>query len=125
PIRLSQAARTVGRRVDPMTGEPDALEVELAALRPCVPSPDLRRRIGERIARPAASKTWRWAIAAAGLLAVGLAVFLWPAPPTIESHLPPVVPPPVLESEEPPPTAWDYRQALSRSPEALEELLDR
>jgi hypothetical protein len=85
----------------------------------------LTQRIGERLARPASSKAWRWAIAAAGLFAVGLAVLLWPAPPKIETPVPSVAPPRVLELVEPPPTAWDYRQALNRSSEALEELLDR
>jgi hypothetical protein len=107
-----------------MTDEPDPLEAELAALRPREPSPELPLRIGERLARPASPKTWRWAIASIGLtLAIAAAIVFWPRPPAIVEPEPPVDLPSSIFDESLP-TVWAYRHALSESPQALDAMLD-
>jgi len=108
-----------------MSDAPDPLEGELAALRPPPVSPELRRKIADRLAR--SRRAWRLA-AVAGLIAVGLtAALAWRAGGRRDKAVPvPVVPAPapaaVPESSEP--TLIVYRRALARSPEELDAMLD-
>jgi hypothetical protein len=112
--------------------ELDPLEAELRNLRPRQPSPDLPRRIGERLASapaPPVRRTWPWHLAlAAGFAAACLvvAVLVWRSGkhddrPRVEHQGPPL---PVAERPEPLPTLGAYRRALDESPEALDALLD-
>ena len=107
----------------------DPLEDELSALRPQPVSADLRRRVGERLSAPPSSRRWLWGIAIAGVLvAGGLIAFVRPNRPEPAPPVPPavVVPQPAPpESESPAPSVLAYRQALARSPEALDALLDQ
>ena len=128
-----------------MNTENDPLEAELAALRPCEPSPKLHERIAERLAADSAPphprplphngrgvrRGWRWiAGLAAGVIAAGIAVaVLLPR----GSDRPPVAEPPV-EAPQPLvasafdkalPTLWQYHSTLGRSPNELDALLDQ
>lgn len=111
-----------------MSEAPDPLDAELAALRPCGVSPDLRRRIADQLAGPPVRRRWVWAIALAGALtAAGGLVLVAPWQPVPIPPVPPVVapaPPAAVESEDVTPTLMAYQRALTRSPEDLDALLD-
>jgi hypothetical protein len=102
-----------------MTPPPDPFEQKLQSFRPRPPSPTLRRRIAGQLA---AAPVRRWRAAATALVAacVALAVLLprGRGPDTVV-----VIPPPPPAAG--PPTVLAYHQALARSPEALDDLLDR
>ena len=114
-----------------MSETPDPLEAELSALRPLEVSPDLRRRIADRLADPTPSRPRRAGIlvlvgslAAACLAAV---LFRWggdggvgPGPIAV-----PPRPAQVAGIDDPWPTLLAYDRALAHSPEALSTLLDR
>ena len=105
----------------------DPLEAELSALRPHEVSPDLRRRVAERLGGSAPEKTRRsWVIAlAGGLAACAAAVLLWwgwrNGQPQQTIVQPPSAPTAAVEA----PTLQAYRLALARSPEDFDALLDR
>src|SRR3954451_18100774 len=114
----------------------DPLEDELSAFRPIEVSPELRRRIAERLAHPAPLGSRRpWTIALAGAFAAaGLAAILlgWGVGPGVHvDHTrqadvgpPPAAPAPRAdEVEDPLPTLQAYRRAAARSPEDLDALL--
>jgi hypothetical protein len=109
-----------------MSDAPDPLERELAALTPPAVSPELRRRIADRLARPPA---WRraWPLAlAAGLVAAGVAVLVYPrgGGPVQPVPVVPPAPAPAAEPASPEPTLIVYWRALARSPEELDAVLD-
>jgi len=112
-----------------MSDTPDPLETELAALHPRPVSPELRSRVADRLSAPPARRRWAWGLALAGVLVTAGLVALFapgskpPAPP-----VPPVVvpaPPDPVESTDPAPSVLVYQQALARSPDDLDALLDR
>jgi hypothetical protein len=111
-----------------MSEAPDPLEAELAALRPHGVSPELRRRVSERLAEPPFhGRRWRRRLAlAGGLAAAGLATLLlgwgggWPG-----HTIAPPPPAPAARVEDPNPTVLEYERALARSPEELDALLDK
>jgi hypothetical protein len=107
---------------------PDPLEAELAALRPRGVSPELRRRVADRLAtRP--TRRWPWAVALVAVLAsAGGLALVAPWNKELPPPVPPVVvpaPPAVRESPDPAPSVLAYQRALARSPEELTALLDR
>jgi hypothetical protein len=114
-----------------MNETPDPLEAELAAFRPMDVSPELRRRIATRLSRSTAGPKRRlWTIAlVAGLAAACLvALFLGRGGHRGVDRRPAIVGPPLVTSgrtEDMLPSLRAYRQALDRSPEDLEALLDR
>jgi hypothetical protein len=97
----------------------DPLEAELRSLRPQPLSPAMRRRLGDRLTAAPAGRRRHGLVALTGSLAasaLALATLLRfgaepPAPPAREAATLP--------------TVQAYRQAFARSPEALDELLDR
>jgi hypothetical protein len=104
----------------------DALEAELRGFRPRPTSPALWGRIAERLAEPVATPSLlrqRLALAG-GLIAAGVAlvVVLHVAGPP--RRVAPVPPRQVANRTATPPSVRAYRQALARSPAALEALLD-
>lgn len=111
-----------------MSEAPDPLEAELAALRPHEVSPELRRRVAERLADAAPGRVRRlgWLALAGGLAAACLAAVLFgwwarrgePKPMAVR-------PAPPAAVEGPGPTLLAYERALARSPEELDALLDR
>jgi hypothetical protein len=109
----------------------DRLEAELADLRPRDASPQLRQRIADHQARSGSSGWFRpWGLALAGGLAaavLALIVFPWSIKRPGEPELLPVQTKPVprVEAEAPSPTLVTYQRALARSPEALEDKLDK
>jgi hypothetical protein len=114
-----------------MSEAPDPLEMELSALRPREVSPELRRRVAERLAESSpARRRWLWRLALAGGLAaavVAAALFGWradrgdePAPIAVV-----VEPDLVIEVQGTFPTLIEYERALARSPEELDSLLKR
>jgi hypothetical protein len=110
---------------------PDPLAEELAALRPHELSPAFRRRVAESLAgpRPVTSR-WPWVVAlAGGLAAAVLAVAILgrggdPGVVTTRAIVEPR-PGPAVQAEDAMPTLQAYRQALARSPEELDALLDK
>jgi hypothetical protein len=117
-----------------MTEPFDALEAELEALQPRQPSPQLQRRIAERLEHvPLSWKTrFAWSVVLASGIAAGvsLAVFLWrPKPQTSQPEIvrekPPAPIPPTVAVDNRLPTVGAYQQALAESPEAFEALLDQ
>jgi hypothetical protein len=114
-----------------MSEAPDPLETELLALRPHEVSPELRRRVAERLAESsAARRRWRWRIALAGGLAaafVAAMLFPWRAGRRDEPAPIPVVVQPALavEAKRSFPTLIEYERALARSPEELDSVLKR
>jgi hypothetical protein len=117
-----------------MTEPPDPLEAELSALRPREISTGLRRRVAERLADPphARRRIRRLALAACLAAACLAAVLLrWgrhgpvsdPAP--IVGRPRPAPPAEVEAQADSEPTLLAYELALSRSPEELDELLDK
>jgi hypothetical protein len=114
-----------------MNEPPDPLEAELAALPPHDVSPELRRRVAERLADvpPRRRRRVLWLAVAGGLAAACLAaVALWwglgrhvePDRPVVRNE-----PAPPAEASPPGPTLLAYQRALARSPEALDALLDQ
>jgi hypothetical protein len=119
----------------------DPLEVELAALQPREPSPQLRERIGSDLAshplasttqpRPAAHlispRTGLFAVAAAIAACAILAFGLRPAKqPVISKPIDEVPPAPLAAAFDPSlPTVWNYQRALGGSPSAVDSLLDK
>jgi hypothetical protein len=114
-----------------MSESPDPLEAELSALRPLEVSPELRRRIAERLADSPPAKyrpAWRFALVG-GLAAACLAAVLvrWGGgggvkPTPIVVAVPPAQ---VVDVERSGTTLLAYQRALARSPEELDALLDR
>jgi hypothetical protein len=115
-----------------MSDAPDPLEAELSGLRPAELSPELRRRVGERLAEPPPAQSRRvWPIAVVGGLiaaCVAVVVVRWGGGGGVEPA-PVVVPPPPpaapAEVEDSGPTLLAYQRALARSPEDLNALLDK
>src|SRR5687768_5677811 len=107
----------------------DPLELELRALVPRKVSPALKQRIAQRLAQSADVPSHSsWGVALAGALAaacVAAILFGWRSNAPIE----PTIAAPTAESWNPidgtKPTFLAYRQALSRSAEELEFLLDK
>jgi hypothetical protein len=110
----------------------DALEAELAALRPRDVSPALQQRVAERLGdAPSARSRWIWGVAlAGGLAAACLAAVLLlgrgggpsaPTGQTIVEALPKLHGP----ADDSLPSLQAYQRALARSPEELDALLDR
>jgi uncharacterized protein YjeT (DUF2065 family) len=109
---------------------PDPLEAELSALRPHEVSPELRRRVAERLADapPRRLRRLGWLALAGGLAAACLAAVLlgWWARRGEQKPVavrPRPAPPAAVEG--PGPTLLAYERALARSPEDLDALLDR
>ena len=98
-----------------MSDAPDPLERELAALRPRPVSPELRRRVGNRLG---ARRRWAWGLALAGVLAAAGAVALvapWkkdPAPPVVPTVAPPV--PPAVPEPDSQVRAWQEPSEFQR-----------
>ena len=122
----------------------DPLEAELRTFRPTGPSRELFARVETELARDlardlahdlAARRTRAWPWLAGSLLAAAacivVAVLLWqssrsPGRSTVAvATTAPAAVTPVTEPDDDRPALASYRRALSRSPEALDELLDR
>jgi hypothetical protein len=108
---------------------PDPLEAELAALRPHEPSPELCRRVAERLAdapRVRLRRLGRLALAG-GLAAACLAAVLfgWAARRGEPKPVFRPQPAPPAQVADNGPTLLAYERALARSPEELDALLDR
>ncbi len=113
----------------------DSLEAELKALRPYDLSPQTRQRIANALQisqpEPAASRSSlvRWSAPLTLLVAACLliAFVLRPAsnihPPEVQLAPPHV--PSTAAFDDALPTVWTYRRALTRSPLAAEDLLDK
>ena len=107
----------------------EPLEAELRRLAPRKVSPALKQRIGQRLAQTAEVESRSsWGVVLAGALAaacVAAILFGWRSNATLE----PTTAAPTAESWNPidgtKPTILAYRQALSRSAEELESLLDK
>ena len=119
-----------------MNETPDPLEAELRAFRPPEVSAELRGRIARRLADSTARRKPRlWGIAVVGgLVAAGLGgLFLgwggWGGWGGWSAGNRPVVVGPLMapsgRTEDALPSLRAYRQALARSPEDLDALLDR
>jgi hypothetical protein len=100
----------------------DPLERELELLHPRPPSPELRQRIGNQIARPWRRPNWvglAAAAAAAAVAAIAVGLSLWrPVPP----GRPPLIPPKSVAVS--PPSVLAYNRAIAESPSQLDALLD-
>jgi hypothetical protein len=115
-----------------MTEPFDSFEAELESLRPRELSPPMRQRIAERLERTSSSWKGRlaWSVVLAGGVAasVPLAIFLGRG-----NGRAPQEEPKVVTSQTPAPAAPDdrfptvraYQEALAKSPEAFEALLDK
>lgn len=122
----------------------DPLESELAALRPREPSPELAERIGERLNRAneplsrrpkAAYRPWAAGLSVALAVTAACAFVALVLPRGGDG--PPVAEHPDAEAFEAPqplvasafdetlPTLWQYRTAISRSPNELDAVLDK
>src|SRR4051794_8644446 len=114
-----------------MNETPDPLEAELTAFRPTEVSPELRRRVAARLSRSTAGpRPWLGTIALVGGLAAACLVALFlgrGGRQRVETRPAIVGSPPVTSgrTEDTLPSLRAYRQALDRSPEDLEALLDR
>ncbi len=106
----------------------DPLEAELKSLRPRRVSPELGRRIAERLAEPhTAQRRLPWSPALAGALAaacLAAVLFGW-GERDFERNPIDVQPPAVVVNGNAKPTVQAYRLALARSSHALGALLDR
>src|SRR5437016_2195066 len=94
----------------------DALERELEDLRPRPVSPELRRRIGGRLARRR-RPVWAGLTLTAAAAGIALAVFLHRPPET-------VIGPPPSAATLPLPSVQAYRLAAAKSTAALDDSLD-
>ena len=109
----------------------DRLEAELAALRPCDASPELRRRIADHRTHSMPPRSrWRWGlILASGLAAACAAAVLLHVGSSHrvdqQQTIVRVRPVPPVEVEDSGPTRLAYQRALARSPEDLDALLDK
>jgi hypothetical protein len=114
----------------------DSLELELAALRPHAPSPELMKRIAERLgAAPSAeprqrtSKAWRRGAIVSTLLAASLAaIVLWRGDArTSDADVPAVTIELDLRTalDESSPSLWSYRRAVLQSSGSLDDVLNR
>jgi hypothetical protein len=117
----------------------DPFEAELRSFRPAAPSRALSDRIGRELAAGTRSiRPWQWfagtAAAVAASLVVGVAAWrvthpyggneIRPTPPmAMTTHPVPSVPNAAEDDDRP--SLASYRRALSRSPGAVDELLDR
>jgi hypothetical protein len=114
-----------------MNETPDPLEEELAALRPLEVSPALRRRVASRLAdSPPVRSRWPWGIAlvgaaAAACLAVALLGRGGDGDVAVSRAFVEPRPGPSARVEDAMPTLRAYQQALDRSPEELDALLDK
>jgi hypothetical protein len=107
----------------------DPLEAELRGLVPRKVSPALKQRIGQRLAQTDYTQSRSsWGVVLAGALAaacVAAILFGWRS----STHIEPTTAAPTAESwnsiDGTKPTLLAYRQALSRSAEELESLLDK
>lgn len=114
-----------------MNETPDPLEAELAAFRPAEVSPELRRRIAAQMAgsTPKPGFRLRTIALAGGLAAVILAALLFGRSrgPGINNGLVVVgpTPSPSYHTDDALPSLRAYRQALARSPEDFDALLDQ
>lgn len=114
-----------------MNETPDPLEAELRAFHPPEVSDELRRRIAIRLTGSTAKKNRRlWKIAlVGGLIAACLGGLLlgwgggWMTPDQPIVGGPQIRPP--VQTDDPLPSLRAYRQALARSPEDLDALLDK
>jgi hypothetical protein len=109
----------------------DPLDAELRAFQPPEISAELRQRIGRQLVGSAEQKDRRlWRIAlAGGLAAACLGGFLLALGSRNSGNRPavvgPVIAPPGPTEDDVLPSLRAYRQALARSPEDLDALLDR
>ena len=116
----------------------DSFEAELRSFRPAAPSRALSDRIGRELAAGTRSiRPWQWfagtAAAVATCLVVGVAAWRMTHPYDGNESKPrtPVVmatrptPFPNASEDDDRPSLASYRRALSRSPGAVDELLDR
>ncbi len=105
----------------------DPLEQELGSLRPLAPSAALRVRVGQALAGAHTGRRVALGWLLAGAAAACVAALLWRA--RTAPHEPVVVgsrqPDPVVEVRRPEPTIFAYEQALARSIEDFDALLDR
>lgn len=114
----------------------DALETELAAMRPQQPSDGLKSRIAERLAsaplrstQPPSRRVQRRVAIIGGLAAACLAaIVIWREFIAGTEHRRPQAPydslvARALDSDSP--SVWSYRKALTHSSESLAELLDQ
>ena len=108
----------------------DALEAELRTFRPVAPSPELFDRIGgelESFAPPRRLRAWLVGTLAAACLAVAAAL-VWRLSRPVDVgpvRIAATLPVPMTERDDDRPALASYRRALARSPEALDDLLDR
>jgi hypothetical protein len=107
----------------------DPLEAELAALRPHDPSPELRQRVGQRLTVPVRTGSrWPWGVAlvaglaAACVVAVLLRYGVGPGPAPTQTAFDPRT---AGATEDSLPSIWVFQNALSRSPDELDAVLDR
>jgi hypothetical protein len=104
----------------------DPLEQELAGLKPREPSPELARRVDERLEQ----RSWRVFRAVFAGVLTGVFFLLWffaDVPPWKTTRIaPPPAPPTVTPvSDESRPTLQAYRRAISHSEDDFEALLDK
>jgi len=114
----------------------DALEQELAAIRPRQPSAELKSRIADRL-KPAMTRPMRSTPQSVvrrvamigGLLAACLAVAViwWAGVPGVKSDSPDVPYEELMTASfrVDSPSVWTYRNAVVRSPASLDALLDQ
>jgi hypothetical protein len=112
-----------------MSDTPDPMEAELAALQPAAVSPELRRRVAQRLAGASLTSRQRFVrLAVTGGLAAACLVVLiahWADRRRIESNPKANHPRPTVAVEDTEPTRLAYEQALARSSEDLDALLQK
>jgi hypothetical protein len=111
----------------------DALEIELAAMKPREPSAKLRERIACRLAETGDHRAqdhptvWRGIALVGGLLAASLAaIAAWHAGKEQTSPGPAATPARhvTMAFDRSSPSLWSYRMAMRQSSEAVDRLLD-
>lgn len=111
--------------------ERDPLEAELRALKPREPSPQFRERIARDLAEVTPPRSHIvWIVTLVGAVAASLlaAVLLWRnGGEAITDNLPPESPQPLVATafDDTLPSVWSYRSAVNRSPDELDNLLDK